>query len=462
MSAVIILCAGKSKRMKTRKSKVLHAILGKPMIFYSVELAERLKPEKIILVIGKNGEDIKRALTGKKVEFAVQDPPLGTADAVRCALPLLKGLKGSALILYADNPLLTYSIIKKLIGIKNKTKSKLALLTTKFPEPPAFGRILRDQKGEIVDIIEDADATQAQKKIKEVNAGVYCLDIEFLKKAIEKIRPLNLQKEFYLTDLVKVAVKEKLKISSLLAQDHSETIGINSREELVQALSALKLRINHYWLENGVTIEEPSRVWIGPEVKIGQDTVIEPEVRIFGSTRIGKNCKIQAGTRIVDSIVEDGVEILQNSVIEDSRIKTGSVIGPMAHLRPGSVIGRNVRIGNFVELKNTRIGDGTKSAHLTYLGDAVVGKNVNIGCGTITCNYDGVKKWRTTIEDEVFVGSDTQLVAPVRVGKGAYIGSGSTITEDVPAFALAIGRGKQIIKPRWIKKRKELLKKQTE
>ncbi len=250
-------------------------------------------------------------------------------------------------------------------------------------------------------------------------------------------------------------MEEGRKVAHYQAPDWQETLGINSRKELAQATFILQMRINQQWMEKGVSIEAPQQVVIGPEVKIGQDTVIEAGARLLGNTRIGKNCWIQAGVRIIDSVIEDEVEIRQGSVIEESRIKSGATIGPMAHLRPGSVVGKRARIGNFVELKKAIVGDETKASHLTYLGDAVVGRNVNIGCGTITCNYDGERKHQTIIEDEVFVGSDTQFIAPVRVGKGAYIGSGSTITEDVPAHSLALARSRQVVKPGWTKAQKK-------
>jgi len=281
------------------------------------------------------------------------------------------------------------------------------------------------------------------------------VSIDFLKKALVEIKPDNRQKEYYLTDLVKIAVGKNLPVIAGATRDWKEALGINSRAELSMAAAILQDRINQSWMARGVTMEDPERTLIEAEVKLGPDTVIEPGVRLVGKTRIGRNCWVQAGSRIVDSVVEDNVEVRQGSVIEQSKVGSGTSIGPMAHLRPGSMVGKNVRIGNFVELKKTVIGDRSMAAHLTYLGDAVIGKDVNIGCGVITCNFDGFRKNRTIIEDNAFVGSDTQLVAPVRVGKGAYIGSGSTITEDVPPGSLAIARANQVIKEKWLKNRKK-------
>ena len=453
LGATIVLAGGKSKRMKTQTSKVLHFLLGKPIIFYPLEIAKSLKSEKIIVVIGKDGDELKKVLSEEKVEFALQPTPRGTADAVKCALNCLENAQGSVLILYGDAPLFELSTIKRLVKTHLRQNADISLLTAKMPEPKGYGRILRGQKGEVIGIVEEKDASEKERLINEVNAGVYCVKIDFLKTALKKIQPENRQKEYYLTDLISIAYNEGKTIATSSANNWKEILGINTRRELAQATAILRERINQRWMEQGVSIEDPNNVLIEPEVKIGKDTVIEAGARILGKSKIGKNCWIQSGARIVDSVIEDGVEIRQGSVIEESRVKSGAVIGPMAHLRPGSVVGKKARIGNFVELKKAVIGDGTKASHLTYLGDAKIGKNVNIGCGTITCNYDGEKKHQTIIEDEVFVGSDTQLIAPVKVGKGAYIGSGSTITDDVPAHSLAIARARQVVKPGWRKKK---------
>jgi len=454
ISAVIILAAGKSKRMKTKKSKLLHHLLGQPMIFYPLELARKLKPKKIVLVAGKESNDLRAGLSGEKIELAVQREPKGTADAVKAALPNLKSLQGSVLILYGDDPLLTLKTIRRLLRIHRQTGATLSLLTAEFPEPSALGRIVRDEKGRLRAIVEKADATPEQKQIKEVNAGVYCVKMDFLKRALQEIQTDNQQKEYYLTDLVEVAVRKNLPLSTFTAPDFSETLGVNSRAELIRASAVLQEKINQEWMARGVTIENPSQVFIGPEVRIGIDTEIETGARLMGKTRVGKNCRLQAGVRIIDSIIEDAVEVRQNSVIEQSHIKAGASIGPMARIRPGSIVGRKARIGNFVELKKTSVGAKSAASHLSYLGDAVIGRKVNIGAGTITCNYDGFKKYQTIIEDEVFIGSDSQLIAPVKVGKRAYIASGSTVTDNVPKDALVISRSRQVVKPGWVKKRK--------
>ncbi len=458
ISAVIILAAGKSKRMKTNRSKLLHELLGRPMIFYPLSLSQKLKPKKIVLVVNRESNDLRASLSGEKVEFAIQKEPRGTADAVKSALPFLKGLRGSALILYGDDPLLTLPTISRLLRIHQKTRSSLSLLTALYLEPPAFGRIIRDGRERIRAIVEEADATADQRQIKEVNAGVYCVEIGFLRRALAEIGTDNRQKEFYLTDLVEKAFRRNLLISTYTTPDFSETLGVNSRLELVRAQNVLQKKINQQWMADGVTIENPSQVFISPEVKIGLDTVIETGARLLGNTRIGKNCWIQAGARIVDSALGDEVVVRQNSVIEQSRIKSGANIGPMARVRPGSVVGEKVRIGNFVELKKTSIGAKSAASHLTYLGDAVIGRNVNIGAGTITCNYDGVNKNPTHIEKGVFIGSGTEIIAPLRVGEDAYVAAGSTITDDVPAGSLAIARARQVVKKGWAAERKKRMK----
>ena len=432
----------------------MHPLLGRQMILYPVELAKSLKPEKIIIVISPGSDELKELLLEEQVEFAVQENPAGTADAVKSALPHLNVIRGSVLILYGDDPLLTAKTIRRLVRIHQKSGSRLSLLTAECPEPCAYGRIIRDKKGDIISIVEYVDATTEQRDIKEVNAGAYCVEIGFLKEALSMVNTQNRQREFYLTDMVEIAVKKGLRVQTYTTADYTETLGVNSREELSRASRALQERINREWMKKGVSIEIPEQVFIGPDVKIGLDTELESGARLLGKTRIGKNCRIQSGARIVDSIIGDDVRILQGSIIEQSRIRSGAVIGPYARIRPGSIVGRNAKIGNFVELKKTVFGEKSSASHLTYLGDAIIGRRVNVGAGTITCNYDGEKKHQTIIGDEAFIGSDSQFVAPVKIGKRAYIASGSTITHNVPADALVIARSRQVIKPGWVKRRR--------
>jgi bifunctional UDP-N-acetylglucosamine pyrophosphorylase/glucosamine-1-phosphate N-acetyltransferase len=451
--AVVILAAGQGKRMKSKRAKVLHPLMGRPMIAYPLATAEALKAERVVVVIGVQADRVRQALAKRKVRFAVQKEQKGTAHAVRAAMPSFKGFSGDVIVIYGDGPLLRPETLRKLVALHRRKKADMSLLTVEFENPTGYGRIIRDNKGKVTGIVEEKDCAPEQRKIKESNPGIYCYRSDFLKKALPKVRNNNKQKEYYLTDLVKIAVNAGNKVGSIKAADPAELIGINSRSELAQAAALIRERINSGHCAAGVTIEEPEKTWIEPGVKIGRDSVIEGGARLCGDTVVGPGCVIEKDARIEDSVIKKGARIRQGSVIEGSEVKEGAQVGPMAHLRPGSVIGRNARIGNFVETKKARIGDASKASHLTYIGDAKVGKDVNIGCGFITCNYDGEKKWMTVIEDGVFVGSDTQTVAPVKIGKGAYIGSGSTITRDIPPGSLAMTRAPLAVKKRWAAKK---------
>jgi bifunctional UDP-N-acetylglucosamine pyrophosphorylase/glucosamine-1-phosphate N-acetyltransferase len=453
--ASVILAAGESKRMRSRRVKVLHRLMGRSLIDYPVELSRTAGANPVVAVVGIQAEEVKKHLREKPVRFALQKKRLGTGHAVMAAKQALKGFNGDVLILYGDVPLLTLKTIRKLIQSHRRKKTPISLLTTHMPEPKGYGRIIRDSSGRMINIIEEADCTGQQRKIQEVNPGIYCVKSKWLFQNLPLIKSNNKQKEFYLTDLPSLAVKGGYKVNTVDMPDFRETLGVNTLAELARAQAIIQERINLRHLEAGVTMENPERIYIEQGVKIGPDTRLEPDVRLMGQTKIASDCWIQAHARIADSVIEKGVEIRQGSVIEGAVIRRGAIVGPMARLRPGSVVGRGALIGNYVEMKKATVGDGTKAAHLTYLGDARIGKNVNIGCGTITCNYDGEKKWLTVIEDDVFVGSDTQLIAPVRIGKGAYLGSGSTISKDVPPHSLALTRAPEFHKPEWAKKRKK-------
>ena len=453
--AVIILAAGQGKRMRSEQAKVLHQILGRPLVDYPVDLALSLGAEKVVVVVGVQAEKVRVHLLerrSRKISFAVQKQQLGTGHAANAAAPNLKGFQGDVLILYGDVPLLTSNTIRRLRSVHQKRRARLSLVTVRLKAPRGYGRILRDSSGEVLGIVEEGDCSPAQRRISESNPGIYLCDAEFLFKMLPQIRKNNRQKEYYLTDLVGLAAGEGLRIATVEVHNPEEIFGVNSRAQLYEAEAALRDRVNSALMEAGVTLEDPDRTWIAPSVKVGTDTVIESGVRILGQSRVGKACLIEAGSRLTDTVLGNRVRVLAGSVLESSAVGDLSQIGPMTHLRPGSVVGKAARIGAFVELKNAVIGDGTKAVHLTYLGDARVGKNVNIGCGTITCNYDGVKKSVTVIEDDAFIGSDTQLIAPVKVGKAAYIGSGSTISRDVEPGALALTRAPEVHRPGWAKK----------
>lgn len=451
--AVVILAAGKGVRMKSDVPKVLHRVGGRPMIFYALRTARELNAKKIVAVLSPAIVDAVKGMLGDDVEIAIQDKPLGTGHAVMCTRDALKNFRGDVLILYGDMPLISVKTLRGLMDKHRKEKHPLTILTAYFDWENKFGRVIRGKDRRVKRIVEVADASDKELKIKEVNAGIYAVERAFLFNALDKIKPNNAQGEYYLTDVVEIASKEK-GLSAWTVEDPYEVLGINDRVELAQADEIMRQRTVTRLMKEGVTIIDPQTAYIHEGVKIGTDTVIYPSVVIEGETIIGKHCVIGLGAFIKDSIIGDEVEIRAHSVMEGARIGDKTTIGPCAHLRPESVIGANCRIGNFVETKKVNIGDGTKASHLTYLGDAEIGSNVNIGCGTITCNYDGLKKHKTIIEDDVFVGSDTQLVAPVRVGRGAYIGSGSTITKDVPEGALSVARARQKDFPGWAERKR--------
>lgn len=451
-TAVIILAAGKGTRMKSEKAKVLHEIGGKSLLYYVLEASRKLEADKTIVVVGHQSDTVKEAFSGKGLVFVEQKEQLGTGHAVMQAEKALKGFKGNILILSGDVPLITLETLKGLIDVHRKSRATLTVLTAEPENPYGYGRIIKDARGNIKKIVEEKDASVAEKKVREINTGVYCVTSEFLFKALKEIKPKNAQKEYYLTDIVGIAVKEKKKAATHMTLDFKEVMGINSRLELAEAELIQRTKTLGELMKNGVTIIDPACTYISPSVRISADTIVFPGSVISGETVIGKGTVIGPGCVISDAKIGDGVNIKAYSVIDKSEIEDGAFIGPMAHVRPESVIKKGAHVGNFVEVKKSKIGEGSKANHLTYIGDATIGKGVNIGAGTITCNYDGVKKHQTVIEDDVFVGSDTQLVAPVRIGKGSLIGAGTTVTEDVPEGSLVLSRVRQVTKEGMAKK----------
>ncbi|MBF0329103.1 MAG: bifunctional UDP-N-acetylglucosamine diphosphorylase/glucosamine-1-phosphate N-acetyltransferase GlmU [Nitrospirae bacterium] len=450
--AVVILAAGLGTRMKSSLPKVLHKVCGKPMVRLVAETAAGLKPEKTIVVVGPESEGIRTALSGLPIEFCVQKKPLGTGDALKIASASLGGFEGDVLVLGGDTPLISVQTLKLFLAHHKKMREDISLLSFRITGSHAYGRIIR--KGNRVDaIVEDRDANEEQKKIDEVNSGIYairhsCLDL------IKKIKENKAKGEYYLTDIVKLAVDKGLRVGGHALSDELELSGINTRHELHAAEKFMQQKIVSGWMSKGVSFIDAGAVFIHQNVELEADTLIYPNVHIEGSTTIGHGCVIYPGVRIANCIIGNNVTIKDSTVIEDSTVMNGAAVGPFAHIRPKSVIGASVKVGNFVEIKKTVLGEGTKASHLSYLGDAEIGKNVNIGAGTITCNYDGKNKNKTIIEDNVFIGSDTQLIAPVTVKKGSYVGAGSTITKDVPAESLAVSRADQRIIHGWAKKKK--------
>lgn len=454
--AAIILAAGKGTRMKSSVPKVLHPVSGLPMLAYPVNVLKGLKAEKVVVVVGHGAEAVRTAFDASGVSFVLQKDQLGTGHAVMCALKGLRGFNGDVLILSGDVPLITAETVKGLLKLHRAGAGKkpaLSLVTMLLDSPKGYGRIVRDEYGSVDRIVEEKDCSAPQREINEVNAGVYLAEADFLRKNVKKLGNSNAQGEYYLPDLVELASAAGRKVKALTHLNSNEVMGINNRVELAKANRLMRLRKAEELMYAGVTIIDPETAYIDSFVKIGQDTTIYPCVHLTGETVIGSGCVVEEGSRISGSVIGDSTTIKSHSVIEDSVLGRDVVVGPFARLRPGNSISDQVRIGNFVEVKKTTFGKGSKAGHLSYLGDSVIGAGVNIGAGTITCNYDGYSKHTTVIQDGVFVGSDTQLVAPVTVGKGAYIGSGTTVTRDVPAGSLVITRAGEKVVAGWALKR---------
>ncbi|MCY3727400.1 MAG: bifunctional UDP-N-acetylglucosamine diphosphorylase/glucosamine-1-phosphate N-acetyltransferase GlmU [Nitrospira sp.] len=461
--SAIVIAAGRGKRMRSKTAKALHPVAGRPLLWYMVSLAGRVADARVVVIIGHQAERVRAFLEQSKAEFepfdvALQPDQLGTGHAVQQAraalLPNGKAVSRHCLILNADTPLLSRATVERLLTRHEKAKATLTFLSTDLPDPRGYGRVVRDPKGHVLKVVEEADATRAERAIHEVNAGTYVVETSFLFKALARVRADNAQGEYYLTDVVGLAVAGGHRVAGLKVADSSECIGVNTRAHLAVVEEAMRHRIRARWLEKGVTMLDPRTTFIDETVTIGADTVLYPGVTLEGQTAIGADCVIRSHVRVRNSVVGNAVTIEDSSVADSAVIEDQATLGPFAHVRPGSVLRKQSKVGNFVELKNTELGPGSKANHLTYLGDTTVGKRVNIGAGAITCNYDGYKKDRTTIEDEAFIGSDAQLIAPVRVGKGAVVGSGSTITEDVPAGALALSRSPQVTKEEWAARRR--------
>jgi len=439
----VVLAAGLGTRMKSTRTKVLHEIYGRPMLRYVLDAVSGLAPAKTVVVTGGNGPEIEASLGATdNTVFAVQKKQNGTADALLAASGHLKGFKGTVLVLNGDSPLITPETLKKFLRNHWKNSNALSFVSFEASEPGAYGRVVRDAKGKPARIVEKLDVTAAEKRISEVNSGVYAFEPPAL-AFLSKIKKNKKKGEYYLTDLVELTASSGLSMNAYRLGDENEFHGINTRAELARAGELIRQRVVENWLSKGVSFVDTSSVHIEPSVTIGQDTVIYPNTYLEGSTKIGKGCMVYPNARIVDSTLKDGAVVKDSSLVEESEIGTDASVGPFAHLRPGSKIGKSAKIGNFVEVKASNIGAGTKAMHLTYIGDAEVGSKVNIGAGTITCNYDGAKKHKTKIGDGAFIGSDTQLVAPVEVGKESYIGAGTTVTKFVPPGHLATSRTRQ-------------------
>lgn len=452
---VVILAAGKGTRMKSRVPKVLHEVAGFPLIDHVLRAAAALDPASTIVVVGHGSELVEERLGERPgLQFARQQPQLGTGHALLQAEPALRGRAGTLVLLSGDVPLLRPGTLRDLVAHHEAQRAAATVLTAILDDPAGYGRIVREG-GRIASIVEHRDASAGERAIREINTGIYAFDLLPLFDSLREIGTDNAQGEYYLPDLVTVYQARGLPVETLAVDDAREVMGVNSRKELAEVAAILRNAKSEALMAAGVTIVDPATTWIGPDVTIGADTIVHPGVYLEGRTSVGERSVIHSGVRIVDSEVGGGVTINNFCVIVESRIRDGAKVGPFAHLRPLSDVGPDAHIGNFVELKKTVVGAGSKANHLAYLGDATIGERVNVGAGTITCNYDGVSKHPTIIEDGAFIGSDSQLIAPVRIGRGAYVGAGSSITEDVPPEALAIARGTQVIKEGWAGKRRK-------
>ncbi|MDF2502955.1 bifunctional UDP-N-acetylglucosamine diphosphorylase/glucosamine-1-phosphate N-acetyltransferase GlmU [Clostridium sp.] len=448
---VLILAGGKGKRMKSDLPKVLHKVCGKEMINHVIDVMRKADFQDVNVVIGKGADQVKDATRDRNVTYSFQSEQLGTGHAVMCTKDFLKDKDGIVAIFAGDAPLISENTVKKFIDFHKKGKYKATLLTSILENPTGYGRIMRDSKGDVEKIVEHKDCTAEELKVKEVNAAMYCFDINILLNGLDEIKNDNAQKEYYLTDMVEIFKASGEKVGAMPI-DFEETLGVNSRVQLSEAEVIMRNRINEKHMENGVTIIDPVSTYIGEDVQIERDTIIYPGNVIEGKSIIKEGCILYPNSRISDSIISENVTI-QSSVILQSKIGSNTTVGPFAYIRPESNIGNHVRVGDFVEIKKSTIGNNTKVSHLTYIGDAQVGSNCNFGCGTVVVNYDGRDKHKTIIGDNSFIGCNTNLVSPVEVDDNTYIAAGSTITEKVPEGSLAIARARQVIKKGWVSKK---------
>jgi bifunctional UDP-N-acetylglucosamine pyrophosphorylase/glucosamine-1-phosphate N-acetyltransferase len=451
---IVVLAAGKGARMKSEVPKVLHKIAGLSLIDYVLRLSGSLNPASTTIVVGHGASEVREHLSGMSgVVFAEQKEQRGTGHALLQTRTLLERRQGTVILLSGDVPLLKAATVRSLIEAHAEAGAAATVVTATVARPFGYGRIVRTG-GRMTRIVEERDASPAQRKIREINSGIYAFELDSLFSALDDVQPANAQGEFYLPDLIGIYRKRKRPVATWTVTDADEIRGINSRSELAEVTKMVRQQKNEELMAAGVTLIDPATTYIDADVEVGADTVIHPFVILEGATKVGTACEIHAGTRIVNSTVGDRVTIRNHTIVTESTVETGAILGPFAHLRPGTQIGEQAHVGNFVELKKTSLGPGSKANHLSYLGDAEVGSKTNIGAGTITCNYDGHQKHQTKIGSGAFVGSDSTLVAPITIGDGSYVAAGSTITDDVPAGALAIARGRQENKDGWVERRK--------
>jgi bifunctional UDP-N-acetylglucosamine pyrophosphorylase / glucosamine-1-phosphate N-acetyltransferase len=456
-TAIVIMAAGKGTRLKSKHPKVLHEVGGQPVLAHVIAAATRIVPANdVFVIIGHEAEKVRKAVEQTGVQFVLQAEQRGTGHALMVAQNAVTPYD-QVLVLSGDAPLISAQTIAGLRDVHLQRKAAMTLLSAELPNPTGYGRILRKspKSAEVRAIVEEKAASPAQKKIREINSGFYAFNVSDLYSHIEQLSTNNTHGEYYLTDMAVVLGKAKRRVLATRTENPGEILGGNTRAELVEIDQKLRLAKCHQLMAEGVTVYYPATCVIDSAVEVGPDTVIEPFVQLLGKTRIGADCRIRSYSVLTNSEIGDSVLINPGTVMDDSRVASAAIIGPYSRLRPGSDIGEGAHLGNFVETKKMKLGKGSKANHLTYLGDAEIGEGVNVGAGTITCNYDGVHKYKTVIGDRVFVGSDTTLVAPIHVGRGAYIGAASCLTEDVPEDALAIGRARQTVKQGWAKAKRE-------
>lgn len=452
--AAVILAAGQGTRMKSALPKVLHPVAGNPMLGHVVAAARAAGAAPVVVVVGHGADRVRDVFAAEGLDFALQAEQLGTGHALQCAASALQGFRGDLLLLCGDVPLLRGETLAALLSHHRASKATVTVLTAELADPHGYGRIIRGADG-VERIVEEKDASAAERAVREINTGIYVFSAPRVFALLGAISNDNAQGEYYLTDVIGAARSAGERVESMTMASAEEAMGINDRVQLAQAGAAMRLRINEAHMRAGVTLLDPAATYIEASVTIGADTVIHPGVHLRGATVIGRDCELEPGVIVQDCTLADRVHVKAGSVLSGSTVGAGTDIGPMAHLRPGTMLAGENKIGNFVETKKATIGLGSKASHLTYLGDAEIGSGVNVGCGTITCNYDGVNKHVTVIEDDVFVGSDVQFVAPVRIGKGSLIGAGSTITRNVPADALAISRTEQKVIEGWVSRKRK-------
>lgn len=448
----LILAAGEGKRMKSETSKVLHKVCGKEMVNHVIDIMRNAGFEDVNVIVGRSKEQVMDKTSSRNVSYSVQEEQLGTGHAVLCAKEFLQDKEGTVAIFTGDAPLVREETVKEMLKSHEEGDYSATLLTSVIENPAGYGRIKRSGN-DVEKIIEHKDCSEEELKLKEINAGMYLFDAKELQEALLLLKNDNAQGEYYLTDVIEIMKGKNLKVGAVITE-FDETRGVNSRAQLAEAEAILRKRINEFHMENGVTLIDPLTTYIGADVVIGNDTIIYPNNTLEGKTVLGKGVLLHPNNRIEDSVIEDEVTIA-SSVILCSKVGKKTTVGPFAYIRPDSVIGEEVKVGDFVEIKKSTIGNGTKISHLTYIGDAEVGEHVNFGCGTVVVNYDGKNKYKTVVEDHAFIGCNTNLVAPVTVHEGAFTAAGSTITENVPKEGLGIARAKQVNKEGWVQKRKE-------